>query len=598
MQVLSASYWEALAHWLAGEWRLFLRRIKATGSILKGLGIAILSAAALGLILYVACCFPYEYVTDDQPWWLIWASVALIIGGCLFGLGYGYNIAVLAAPDLFRRKFTDAPGTARWATLEDLQKAKVVGEHVYPCHDLYCGMFDISPRESVPVYENSDRHNATLGSTRRGKGNGLLVQALDQINESFVVLDPAGELAAMTYEARAKKGLVLVINPFGVLADPLIPDKYRPHLKSCGFNPYLGFRAGEPNFFSRSVGIHDPIIPRGSIADSHWDEGSVQLTTVLGMWDKWREKEGEIPHASMRNVLEMLHYRYAGKGLDSLRGVMIAINKHRDRQMAKLATRFISEDPDDKEIKGVCSTTAGKVRNMNDETLLADMDKHPMIDGKPFDFGMLKDRIITVYIILPDDVLRTYALWLRLLVSVAINALKRSLPGDVLVNLMLDEIGNLGYMEPLDTAMGMIAKKGVKVWTVWQSLSQISRTYGEHGRETFLSGVGMLNSFKADDLETARYLAELLGPRTEIVTSHNTVAQTGDGSKRSDSKTDHAQGFPLMNPTQIMNMGPREMLCWIDQVPHPIKLKAPVYTDLPWIKGVRPSPYYIAKRKR
>ena len=97
-----------------------------------------------------------------------------------------------------------------------------------------------STSRSVPVYESSDRHNATLGSTRRGKGNGLLVQALAQIDESFVVLDPAGELAAMSYEARAKKGLVLVLNPFGVLTDT------HPHLKSCGFNPYFGFSAGEP----------------------------------------------------------------------------------------------------------------------------------------------------------------------------------------------------------------------------------------------------------------------------------------------------------------------------------------------------------------
>ena len=151
---------------------------------------------------------------------------------------------------------------------------------------------------------------------------------------------------------------------------------------------------------------------------------------------------------------------------------------------------------------------------------------------------------------------------------------------------MLDEIGNLGYMEPLDTAMGMIAKKGVKVWTVWQSLSQISRVYGEHGRETFLSGVGMLNSFKADDLETAEYLSKRLGRRTEIVTSHN-------NGTVSASKTDSAAGFPLMHPDQIMTMGPREMLCWIDRLPHPVKLKAPVYTDLPWIKGIRPSPYYV-----
>ena len=309
------------------------------------------------------------------------------------------------------------------------------------------------------------------------------------------------------------------------------------------------------------------------------------------MWEKWLEKEVKGHVATMRHVMEMLHYPYtSGRKGNGLKGLMQRISAHPDRQMARMATRFISDDPDDREVRGVCSTTAGKVKFLNDETLLADMDKHPMIDGKPFEFGWLKENVGTVFIILPDDMLRTHALWLRLIVSTAINALKRSMPGRVRVNLLFDEIGQIGYMESLDTAMGMIAKKGVKVWTVWQSLSQISRVYGEHGRETFLSGVGMLNSFKADDLETAEYLSKRLGRRTEVVKSHN-----DDPGYVSRSKTESATGYPLMHPDQIMTMGPREMLCWIDRLPHPVKLKAPVYTDLPWIKGIRPSPYYIAK---
>jgi type IV secretion system protein VirD4 len=293
----------------------------------------------------------------------------------------------------------------------------------------------------------------------------------------------------------------------------------------------------------------------------------------------------------MRHVMEMMHYPYtAGKSGNGLKGLMERISRHHDRQMARMATRFISDDPDDREVRGVCSTTAGKVKFLNDETLLSDMDKHPLIDGEPFEFGWLKENVGTVFIILPDDMLKTHALWLRLIVASAINALKRSLPGPVRVNLLLDEIGNIGYMEPLDTAMGMIAKKGVKIWTVWQSLSQISRVYGEHGRETFLSGVGMLNSFKADDLETAEYLSKRLGRRTEIVKSHN-----DDPGYVSRSKTESATGFPLMHPDQIMTMGPREMLCWIDRLPHPVKLKAPFYAELPWIKGIRPSPYGVPR---
>jgi type IV secretion system protein VirD4 len=562
---------QALVNTIASEQRLLVTRIKSTGSILKGLAIAIGGSAVLGLFLFIASYRLYN--ENNQGWWLIWVFEAI-------PLGYGWHIIALALPGLFRRQFTDAPGTARWATLEDLQKAKVVGKSVDPRHAIYCGMFNGSP-----VYFDSDRHVITFGATRRGKGVGLLVQALAQLDESFVVLDPSGELAAITLPKRAKKGLVLVLNPADLFS------KTHPYLRSCGFSPYVGFSAGDSNFFARSAGLSEPMIPRASIADSFWDEGSVQITTVLNMWEKWREKEIKGHRASMRNVMEMLHYPYAGKGVATLRGTLERINSHHDRQMAKLATRFISDDPDDKQIRGIIATTAGKVKFLNDEILLADMDKHPVIDGKPFDFGMLKDRIITVYIILPDDMLKTHALWLRIVVSSAINALKRRPPGRVRANLLLDEIGHLGYMEPLDTAMGMIAKKDVKAWPVFQSLAQVSRIYGEHGRETFLSGAGVTHSFRADDLETAKYLSERLGRRTEIVTSHN-------AGSMNVSKTDSAAGFPLMHPDQIMTMGPGELLCWLDRVPHPIKLSAPGYFDQPWIKGMYPNPYYVAKRKR
>ena len=159
----------------------------------------------------------------------------------------GFLIAI-AYPDLFRRTFTDAPGTARWATIKDLQKAKVVGETVDPAHDLYCGVFE-HKKKLIPIHEDSDRHVATLGSTRRGKGNGLLVQALAQIDESFVVLDPAGELAAMTYEVRAKKGPVFVLNPFGVLTDTSDPDIGKLRLPSPKFRLQSAF--GNPRIFLR-----------------------------------------------------------------------------------------------------------------------------------------------------------------------------------------------------------------------------------------------------------------------------------------------------------------------------------------------------------
>ena len=312
------------------------------------------------------------------------------------------------------------------------------------------------------------------------------------------------------------------------------------------------------------------------------------------MQAKWFEHEGKVPHATIGHVNEMLTapLTSSNKNAKTLRGIMEEISGHKDKQMAQLATSFTADDGDDKEIKNVIATALGQMKFLNDRTLVDDLNKHPTIDGNPFDFEMLKHRIITVYVILPDDMLTTYAVWLRLVISSAMNAMKRSVPGPVRPILLLNEIGNLGYMESLETGMGMAAKKGVTIWMLLQSLAQLSRIYGEHGREAFISGAGVLNSFKADDWETAEYISKRLGRRTEVLSSYS--LRTGETDNA--SKTESASGFPLMHPDQIMALPPREMLSWIEPAPYPVKLNATGYFDMPWIKGMAPNPYYVERK--
>jgi type IV secretion system protein VirD4 len=469
---------------------------------------------------------------------------------------------------------------------------------VDPAHHLYCGMFEHKKR-LLPVFDDSDRMGVMLGSTRRGKDSGFIVQWLAWLRESIVVLDPAGEIAAITKRYRERHfGPCIVLNPYGVLTST------HPHLISQGYNPLMHLKPRDPYFFSEATGIGEASVPRASVRDSHWDTGAVALETVLTMWETWLKAEGKRPTATLRHVNRMFTTPYTKVGnTPGLVDIMKQIGRHADRQMAGLTPRFIADDGDDREVRNVIATAAGKLFALNDEALLADTDKHPMINGKPFNFEMLKHygpaferpvpgrpyrhngQVITVYIILPDHILKTHAIWLRLIVSAALNTLKRSEPGLVRPHLIFNEVGHLGYLEALDSAMGMIAKKGVKILTAWQSLSQISRIYGEHGRETFLSGAGSTLAFRADDMETAEYLCKRLGRRTEVV-SHHSVGSA------SSSKTDSPAGFPLMHPDQIMNLPPRQVLSWVDRLPYPALLTAPGYFDMP-IKGLDPNPYFL-----
>jgi hypothetical protein len=109
---------QGVAHFAAAETRLLIARAKAIGTILKGLAVAIGGGAlviAFGLLVV-----PELYRHTGEPLCFLFFLVVVV------PLGYGWHIIAPALPALFRRTVTDAPGSARWATFEDLKKAGVI----------------------------------------------------------------------------------------------------------------------------------------------------------------------------------------------------------------------------------------------------------------------------------------------------------------------------------------------------------------------------------------------------------------------------------------------------------------------------------------
>jgi len=491
---------------------------------------------------------------------------------------------ILAFPGLMLR-FTNAPGTARWGNLRDLKDAGLIGTKRDRTKDIYCGMF-----KGNRVYYGEDRHAVTAGPTRSGKDMRFLVENLRNLNRSVVVMDPKGELAAITANHRRKFGPVLVINPFS----ELVPT--HPHLKSVGFNPLVGLSPKDDEFYSKSMAIAEALVQIEG-KDPHWSRRGQSLVAALVMGTKWLEQDRTIPLATMGHVKSMLMSPYSGEAdMTSLYDILKRIAKHHDEQVADTARAFLDADSgSNEELKSSINTARGQLKCMNDGALIRDLSRHPQIrrgkDLVPFDFEMLKHQVMTVYLILPAKRLETHAVWLRLLVSCALQSLS-GIPGKVRPILMLNEAGNLGHLAPLRTAMGIAAGMGVTIWTIWQSLSQIMQIYDRHGFETFMSGAGFVNSLRAKDLETARYLSERIGNKTEVVTSYN--ASQKKSALGMPTKNELPSSFPLMYPDQIMGMKAGTQLALIDPCPRPFKLDAPSYWEF-GNRGMEPNPYYVAR---
>src|SRR5580693_8186010 len=136
-----------------------------------------------------------------------------------------------------------------------------------------------------------ERHVLLFGPNGTGKGTRFLIPNLLSINDrSIVVIDPKGELAAVTADYRRTLGDVVMLNPFDVLG-----------LGSAGFNPLAALDPDSPNFFDDAAALGEALIKIEG-KDPHWPESAQGLVVALIMWEKLQNRD----RANLENVRLML----------------------------------------------------------------------------------------------------------------------------------------------------------------------------------------------------------------------------------------------------------------------------------------------------
>jgi type IV secretion system protein VirD4 len=497
--------------------------------------------------------------------WLIPAIEAAFGIYWFFGRGLGSILSALS----WSRVKTDTHGQARWATLKELRRARLV-----PLKSgIYLGRFfdDGAARDRVSYH--GPVHLITIGPNRSGKGTGLIIPNLVQLHRSIFIIDPKGEAASITARERAKLGPVKIINPFNVLADK------RPYLKSGGFNPFAALDPTHDNFTDDCVAIAQALVKEETGGNAAFFSGSAQdLVAALVMHEKLeRGKE-----ASLGNVRNMLAEPYAEDAEGNPVGLAktaIAMSNSKYAPLRSKGARFAVGS---KSVKDIIQTALNETRLLDSPALQRDLS------GEAINWDSMKEEITTVYLILPSDRLETHANFLRLVVTSALRTLLRSPPGAKRppVLFMLDEFAQLGYLPPIENAMGIAAGFGVQLWPFLQDLNQLHALYKDRW-QTFIGARGVLTAFAPQDMFTADYLSKLCGNKTVIVESENVRADSsGPGGGRAP------QGLPLMRPEELMGMPAGQMLCFAAPAKYPFMTKAPGYWETWFGHGLDDNPYH------
>jgi len=371
-------------------------------------------------------------------------------------------------------------------------------------------------------------HLLTMAPTRSGKGVGTILPNLLDVDRSIICIDPKGENARIAFRARERFGPVHVLDPFGITQH-----------QNSSYNPLDAFDPEGVDLIDDASNLADALVfdEPGLTGEAHWNEEAKALIGGLILHIVSTEAR------STRNLSMLRHH------LTLAADDFIALLKTMQEStaanglVARAANRHLAKS--DREAAGVLSAAQRHTHFLDSPRITAGLGR------SAFRFSQLKSRTTTVFLVLPPDRLGPYARWLRLLVTQSLSDLARtpvSPPAPVLC--LLDEFAALGYLAPVERAMGLMAGYGVQLWPILQDIHQLRATYGRRAG-TFLSNAGVLQVFGVNDHESARLISDLLGQET---IAFRTMALALDAEQSGISYSEQRTGRALLTPDEVRNL--------------------------------------------
>jgi type IV secretion system protein VirD4 len=363
-------------------------------------------------------------------------------------------------------------------------------------------------------------HLLTVAPTRSGKGRDVLVPALLDYEGSCIVIDPKGQLAAVTRKRRERMGQrVIVLNPFNLLPDELGATAH--------YNPMSSLDPHALGFGADCDSIADAVVVPEKGSNSFFSESARQLISGIMRYLATHGRDDQKNLVLVQTLVS---------GPMSVLGSFVSNALQVDPALVNgTLGRFENIDEESKSLRDIVST-ANTQCGFIDNTAIGENLRY-----SDFSFRDLKRLPTTVYLVLPAKYLDTCGKWFRLVVASALADLWSEEKGSVPVLAILDEFAQLGRLQAIQNAMGLAAGYGLQLWPVLQDLTQLKDLYGDRW-ETFLANAGVQQFFAPRENTTAEYISNLCGQTTVSTTSKSKSSSKtkpkGNGASASESESE------------------------------------------------------------
>jgi type IV secretion system protein VirD4 len=411
-----------------------------------------------------------------------------------------------------------------------------------------------------------DSHLLTIAMTGSGKmTTNQSYLMLDQFDRSMLVIDPKGQLAAISVDRRRKMGhKVVVLNPFKLHTGS-------PWFLPChSFNPLAVLDPAGPSFVADVARLANNMIEHSG-HDTHWSDCARDLFSWLIMWVIFEEED-----KTMNRVRDLL---CKPESEFCKLAVMAAANPV--PALRNKAGGFVELTD---EMRGIIST-AKRETVMFDDPLIRESFK----GGAEFkDFAQLKRELTTVFLVLPADYIASHNKWLRVMIAAAFSAFYANPKGHKVL-MVLDEAAQLGHLDDLKKGAGLIRDYGVQLWPFFQDWNQIKAIYSDFA-ESLVSGSGVVQCYRPNDDVTWKWMIEKIGTFKDTRISANT-GQSASGASSGSSITQIDRLYTVQELSNIL--GERGQLIFKDG-----KVcgtgRADYYQHEPWKNWAQKNPYHEA----
>jgi type IV secretory pathway TraG/TraD family ATPase VirD4 len=430
-----------------------------------------------------------------------------------------------------------------------------------------------------PIGIQTEKHMVTIASTGSGKSTAALIPNLCIHRGSALIIDPKGELAAITalrrgYGGGGVRGMgqdVFVLDPFGIV----------PGFETASYNIFdemervAEYDADRPVSYARKVA--QALVPSTS-RDPYWDDAPRTFISGLLLYifqgpEKQRNlvrlreliMEGDV---EAYGTLTEEGGDRRGDAFDALLVMMKACPEGPYRHVIVGSANSLSK---------MSPNQRGSVLTMAMEhTSFLDMPEIRRISmSSDFLLEDLKNRAISIYLCLPlNAVSGIEGRWLRMFVLLTVDMMTRvsKAPNPPLL-LAIDEFPSLGKLDGIETVAPTMRSVGVRLWVIGQDLEQFEKVYPESWGG-FIGNAEAVQFMGVTHPPTVAWLAERLG-------QHQVVDYEKVGPEIRENKSERA----LREPDQVARMlSPKKknQIIWRGSE-RPLLLKiCPYFEYMPW----------------